>query len=128
MSELPANIRVLRYPPLERAANYPTLGPPTANAPSGGLDTANVNGLAGSIELYLGRDVLAGPDSALRPVQWSSYSTGARQYQGVIVGKKSIHESYSAKVKAAQINKGRMTSQDWSGVRAILELIRTAFA
>ena len=47
---LPNNIRVLRYPPIEIASAYPTLGPT-------GLTSMNVNGLAGSIELYLGRDV-----------------------------------------------------------------------
>jgi hypothetical protein len=127
-NKLPANIRVLHYPRLEVAADYPTLGPPSADAPTGGLGRADVNGLAGSIELYLGRDVLAEPDGTLRPVQWGSYSTGVRQYQGEVIGKDKVHEAYRAKVEAARIDKGVMASQDWSGVRAILELVRTAFA
>jgi hypothetical protein len=128
INELPAGIRVLRYPPLELATDYPTLGPPTADAPTGRLGRADVNGHAGSIELYLGRDVLAGPDGTLQPVQWRSYIAGARQYQGEIMGKEAVHEAYHAKVEAARMDTGLIAGQDWSGVRAILDLIRTAFA
>ena len=44
---------------LELAEKYPTLGPPSEQFPGGRIDVANINGLACSIELYLGRDVLA---------------------------------------------------------------------
>jgi hypothetical protein len=127
IKELPARIRVLRYPQLELAADYPTLGPATADAPAGHLANADVNGLAGSIELYLGRDVLTDPDGVLRPVQWRTYVAAAHQYQGEIVGKDAVHEAYRAKVTAARMDPGRITTQDWSGVRAILDLIRNAF-
>ena len=112
---------------VELAADYPTLGPPTSGIPSGGVARADVNGLAGSIELYLGRDVLTGPDGALRPVQWRTYIAGARQYQGEIVDKAAVHDAYRAKVKAAGIDPGLIATQDWSGMRAILDLIRGAF-
>jgi HEPN/Toprim N-terminal domain 1 len=127
IKELPARIRVLRYPQLELAADYPTLGPPTADAPAGHLANADVNGLAGSIELYLGRDVLTDPDGALRPVQWRTYVAAAHQYQGEIVGKDAVHDAYRTKVTAARMDPGRISTQDWSGVRAILDLIRNAF-
>lgn len=128
INQLPTNIRVLRFPPLEIAVDYPTLGPPTADTPTGRLARADVNGLAGSIELYLGHDVLTGPDGTLQPVQWRSYIKGARQYQGEIIDKDAVHEAYRAKVKEAQMDTRQMAGQDWSGVRAILELVRTAFA
>jgi hypothetical protein len=86
-----------------------------------------VNGLAGSIELYLGRDVLTGPDGALRPVQWHTYIAAARQYQGEIVDRAAVHGAYRAKVEAARMDPGLMAAQDWSGMRAILDLIRGAF-
>jgi HEPN/Toprim N-terminal domain 1 len=127
IDELPAGIRVLRYPRLALAAEYPTLGPPTSGLRTGGVARADVNGLAGSIELYLGRDVLTGPDGALRPVHWRTYIAAARQYQGEIVDKAALHEAYRAKVEAARMDPGLMATQDWSGMRAILDLIRGAF-
>jgi hypothetical protein len=45
--KLPSNIQVLQYPTIEWAKNYPTLGP-------NGIQNMNINGLAGSIEMYLG--------------------------------------------------------------------------
>jgi hypothetical protein len=127
INELPAGIHILRYPELDLAMDYPTLGPPTADAPTGRLEKANVNGLAGSIELYLGRDVLTGSDGTLRPVQWRSFVPGARQYQGEIVNKEAVLDAYRAKVEAARVNPERMAVQDWSGLQAILELVRSAF-
>ncbi|MEY9860562.1 hypothetical protein ABH935_006199 [Catenulispora sp. GAS73] len=67
-ADLPPSIRVMRYPDTALAADYPTLGPPTVEAPQGSISRADVNGLAASVELYLGRDVLAGPTGELRPV------------------------------------------------------------
>ncbi|MFH8426016.1 hypothetical protein [Streptomyces sp. NPDC018038] len=100
--ELPSSIKVLRYPPIELATRYPTLGPPTAEDPAGRISAADVNGLAGSIELYLGRDVLTGTDGTLRPVQWTSYMKGSRQYQGEVVDKREIQTAYRAKLAKAQ--------------------------
>jgi hypothetical protein len=128
IAELPPGIRVLRYPPLDIAADYPTLGPPTPDEPGGRLANTDVNGFAGAIELYLGRDVLTGPDGALRPVQWRSYIPGVGQYQGEIAEKAALHAAYRAKVEAARQNPAQMARRDWSGVQAILELIRGAFA
>jgi hypothetical protein len=47
---LPANIRITSLSHLALAANYPTVGPQ-------GEHTTDVNGLATSIELFLGSDV-----------------------------------------------------------------------
>jgi HEPN/Toprim N-terminal domain 1 len=126
-NELPDGIRVLHYPELELAMDYPTLGPPTADAPTGRLERANVNGRAGSIELYLGRDVLTASNGVVRPVQWRSFVAGVRQYQGEVVDKNALHEAYRAKVEAVRADPGVMASQDWSGLQAILDLIRSAF-
>jgi hypothetical protein len=55
---LPEKIRVVQYPGLNLARHYPTLELPTPDSPGGSLAFEDVNGLAGSIELYPGRDVL----------------------------------------------------------------------
>lgn len=125
LSKLPANIRAMRYPDTELAADYPTLGPPTANAPGGTASRANVNGLAASIELYLGRDVLAAASGGeLRPVHWRSYLQGPASYQGEVTGKGEIHEAFRAKCEVAGEN---VLDQDWEGLTAILSMLISAF-
>ena len=80
-------IRVMQYPPINLAGQYPTLGPPTMRSPHASIELADVNGLAGSIELYLGRDVLTGQDGNLRPVQWTSFVAGMGRYHGEVTAK-----------------------------------------
>ena len=124
ISGLPANTRVCQYPPLELAADYPTLGAPPAHTQ---VANADVNGLAGSIELYLGRDVLTDAAGNLRPVHWRTYIRSMRQYQGEIADKGAVQDAYRAKVRLANSDRSRIAQQDWSGVRAILDLVRGAF-
>jgi hypothetical protein len=116
----------MRYPRLELAANYPTLGPPTTEQPEGSLALADVNGLAGSIELYLGKDVLTGEDGTFYPVQWKSFIPGMSRYQGEVVNKEKVHESFRAKYAAAQENRDHIEGQDCEGVRLIIDAIRSA--
>ena len=123
-SGLPANFRVFQYPPLDLAADYPTLGPPPGDIR---IANADVNGLAGSIELYLGRDVVTSDDGNLRPVHWHTYIQSVRKYQGEIADKIAIQDAYRAKVRDAQTDRSRMAQQDWSGVSAILGLVIHAF-
>jgi hypothetical protein len=114
--KLPDHYSVLRYPDLDLAQNYPTLGP-------GGLRTMDVNGLAGSIELYLGTDVLTREDGTLNPVQWRSYIEGTRSYQGEVIDKAMLRKKFLAKAKAAQADPQAMNAQDWSGLEAIVNVI-----
>lgn len=124
--EFAPRIKILRYPDLEIARNYPTLGPPGFGLPNGSLMNADVNGLAGSIELYLGRDVLTQDDGSLQPVQWTSYNQGMRQYQGEITNKSGIQEKFREKYKRAIRDPDAMKDGDWGGLRLILDAIRDA--
>jgi hypothetical protein len=119
-------IQILRYPELELAMRYPTLGPPTQQSVGGSLLLANVNGLAGSIELYLGKDVLTQEDGSLQPIQWTSFSQGMRQYQGEITNKSRIHDKFRAKYKRVIDDPEAVHQGDWNGLRAILDSIRKA--
>ena len=121
---LPGNIRVSQYPPIDIARHYPTLGPPRAD---GGVVYADVNGLAGSIEMYLGRDVLVLPDGTFNPVQWKTYIPGTRQYQGEITGKQALHDAYRVKIHRAESDPAIIARQDWSGIQAIFDLVFQAF-
>jgi hypothetical protein len=125
-SRLPDNIRVRQYPPLDLVTSWPTLGPPPIPLGEHPVAYADVNGLAGSIELYLGLDIMR-QDGRLRPVQWRSYIPGVRQYQGEITGKQELHDAYQAKLRVAEQDPSRIAEQDWSGIEAIFDVILQAF-
>jgi hypothetical protein len=120
---LPPQIQVMHYPDLELAKAYPLLDPGTPESPGGTLTVADVNGLAGSIELYLGRDVLTQADGTLRPVRWTSYVPGMNRYQGQIIGKGAIQKAFRAKSRAARENPEYAEQQDWSGLCLIIDAI-----
>lgn len=72
----------MRFPDTALAAAYPTVGP-------SGFAELDVNGLAGGIELYLGREALS-CEGTLRPVRWQGYVEAAKRYQGEVEGKGDI--------------------------------------
>lgn len=113
-TKLPGHYSVLHYPDIEVARSYPTLGP-------GGLSEMDVNGLAGSIEMYLGIDTLTGTDGKLSPVQWRSYIEGMKAYQGEILDKAGIQNRFRDKVKQATADPNALAGQDWSGLEAIID-------
>jgi hypothetical protein len=116
---LPTNIAVLGYPNLDKLRHYPTIGPT-------GMTLSDINGLAGSIELYLGEDILT-IDGALSPVQWKGYSEALRAYHGEIMHKSQLQDAFLRKVQQAKADPRTMGSTDWSGMDAILRAIFTAF-
>ncbi|GAA5120955.1 hypothetical protein GCM10025762_40870 [Haloechinothrix salitolerans] len=118
---LPATCRVLHYPDLELLEDYPTLGPYSAETVN-----ANVNGRAGSLEMYLGVDVLT-LDGSLAPVQWRSFKPKVRRYHGSLLDpdKKRVQETFRRKVQDAR-SKGP-DGMDWTGIRAIMKAIIHAF-
>lgn len=120
---VPDNYRVIHYPDLPLLTRYPTLGPQLADPV-----LMDVNGTAGSLEMYLGRDVLT-VNGDLMPVQWTGYIEGLRAYQGAIsaADKKCVHRAFRNKVNAARHNSAMRESQDWSGVHAIVAAILGAF-
>ncbi len=113
---LPANYRIMHYPDIELGNNYPTLGP------QGSVDM-NINKLAGSIELYLGNDTLVDDQGNYRPVQWTGYVRKLAKYQGELLDKSKIQDKFLDKLKAAKLNPSAIESQDWIGVKAIVESI-----
>jgi hypothetical protein len=118
-SKIPAHYRIMHYPDLDLAKEYPTLGPQ-------GDTVMNVNRLAGSIELYLGSDVLVAESSGLIPVQWKGYMGKVKCYQGEIVNKAAVQRAFREKVKLAKADPKNVSDQDWSGLQLILDrLIET---
>lgn len=117
---LPPNIAVLSYPDIDLLRSYPTLGP------SGNVNL-DVNGLAASIELYLGADVLRRPDSSLAPVQWKGFIEPVASYQGEVLGKTDLQAAFLRKLAIAECDPAEQARQDWSGIDAILQVIFGAF-
>ncbi len=120
---LPDEYRVMHYPDLPLLRQYPTLGPQLADPV-----LMDVNGKAGSLEMYLGSELLT-VDGALVPVQWTGYVEGQKSYQGAIaaVEKKRVQEAFRKKVKDALQNPAVRQGQDWSGIEAIVRAILGAF-
>jgi len=123
---LPPQIQIIRYPDLALARQYPTLGPPTAEASTSSVSLADINGLACSIELYLGKDILSRPDGSFYPVQWKSFMPGINRYQGKVIGKADIHDAFRAKYARALGKPSTSQDEDWDGIRLILDAIRDA--
>ena len=116
---LPPNIKVLQYATLPLASRYPTLGP-------SGIVVMDVNGLAGSIELYYGRDVLE-QGTELVPVQWKGFDEGLRRYQDEITDKAGVQQRFDDKLRAAEAGPTCIRAQDWTGMMLILDQLRQAF-
>ncbi|MBK7318423.1 HEPN/Toprim-associated domain-containing protein [Candidatus Villigracilis affinis] len=118
--DIPNNIKVLHYPNLELAKNYPSVGP-------NGKSENNINGLACSIELYLGLDVLT-IDGRLSPIHWKGYDDSLKQYQGEIENKKAIQKNFFAKLEQCSNNSNLIEKTDWSAMRLIFQSIFNAFS
>jgi hypothetical protein len=117
---LPSSLKILCYPEIDIARNYPTTGP-------SGLVQMDVNGLAGSLELYFGEDVLRRADQTLTPVRWRGMDEFLRAYQGEIEDKAKLHVKFFKKLNSAAADSKELDRQDWSGIRAILDMARHAF-
>lgn len=113
-SVLPAALVVTQLPDLELAKRYPTVGPQ-------GEHVMDVNGLAASIEMYLGEDVLAQDDARLRPVLWGGYVKRLGAYQGEVSEKNEVHQRFRRKVAEATASRAAMARQDWDGLDLVLE-------
>lgn len=110
---LPSNIVVAHLPHLETASSYPTRGPQ-------GQHLMDVNGLAVSIEMFLGADALAST-AGLRPVEWGGYIPGVSAYQGAIADKNAVQDAFRAKIIAARQDPATMESQDWAALDQLLD-------
>ncbi|MGI0134115.1 MAG: hypothetical protein ACREBW_04070, partial [Candidatus Micrarchaeaceae archaeon] len=101
---LPQNFRVTQLPHLQWAERYPTLGPT-------GLADADINGLACSIELYLGTSALKGNTGGLMPIQWTGIERSLSRYQGELLDKRAVQDRYFELLRA-----GRADTSDIDGV------------
>jgi len=119
-AKLPANYVVAMLPHLPELERYPTLGP-------AGLADMDVNGLAASIELYLGKDILADDVAGLLPVQWTGYIAALKCYHGEVSEKRTIQQRYLTLLERCESERSLVGLRDWSGMRAVLGVLFTGF-
>jgi len=117
---LPEHMRILSLPNLEFAKKYPTIGPQ-------GQIEIDINGLACSIELYLGQNMLLDENNNFLPIQWGGYMQGAKKYQGEIINKITIQNRYLKLLSRIEANPNLSKTYDWSGMHSIFQAIFNAF-
>ena len=118
--DLPKHIKVISYPNADFLRRYPTIGP-------GGIQELDVNGLAGSIELYLGKDCIEDEENNLTPVQWKGYVQDLDSYHGEVINKSKIQKIFYKKLESCELNSENIKNHDWTGIKLILEEIFHCF-
>lgn len=117
---LPENMRIISLPNLDFAKKYPTIGP------QGQIDI-DINGLACSIELYLGQNILVDENKKFMPIRWGGYMAGAKKYHGEITNKSKIQNEYIKLLSKIRANSKLIKKHDWSGIHSIFQNIFDAF-
>lgn len=118
--DLPDHIKVISYPSYELLNSYPTIGP-------GGIQELDVNGLAGSIELYLGEECIKDSGNQLYPVQWKGYMQDLDAYHGEVINKSQIQKKFYRKLEDCELNQDHITAYDWEGLNFIIESLFNCF-
>ena len=113
--KLPNNLKIMYLPDIEKLNNYPTLGPT-------GLISMNVNGMAGSIEMYLGHDALFDNHSNLYyPIQWKGYESGLSQYQGEIIEKNLVQKKFYEILDECEKDNEKIKNYDFEDINIVLK-------
>lgn len=111
---IPNNIKIMTYPDIDICNNYPTIGPQ-------GVQNMNINGLAASIELYLGSNVLT-DDEGYIPIQWMGYRDKIKQYQGQVLKKEHIQRKFM------ELLKTNPETIEWESLNKILTKMFLTFS
>lgn len=118
-AKLPSHVFAMTLPTLESAKSHPTLGPD-------GPSTADINGRACSLELYLGRDVLLDREGQMLPVRWAGFNDKLQRYQGQILNKSAVQKRFDEKLTAAARDLSSKATRDFDGIRAIFDAVFAA--
>lgn len=105
---VPPNIKILKYPDITLAKKYPTVGPT-------GKKRMNVNGLACSIEMYFGVDVLI-RNNELIPIQWKGFCDKEKKYQGEIADKNFVQETFRMKLNKSKVTEIKELTELLNGI------------
>lgn len=114
--KLPSNIHVCQYPVIDSLREYPCMG-------YNGMEICNVNGRAGSIEMYLGHQSLTDDTGQRRPIIWSSFDKNVCQYQGALEHKNEAIKVFERISKSVSFQSLRQ----FEDLRKLLDVIERAF-
>jgi hypothetical protein len=64
-------------------------------------------------------------DGSLTPVQWKGYDPSLKQYQGELLNKSKLQAGFFKKLEKALSDPSLIETQDWGGMRLILDAIRS---
>ncbi len=117
--DIPNNIEITHYPNIPLANSYPALGP-------NGKSLQNINGLACSIELYLGTDVLE-KDGDLIPIQWKGFDSLTSRYQGEILEKAAIQCRFRKKIAECIKSTNAMQTAKWEELDLLFQHVFSVF-
>ncbi len=112
---VPENVRLLALPDLNRAQDYPTIGPD-------GLGKSNVNSQAVSIEFFFGSDILD-KDGVQTPVRWNSFQQEIGLYQGELERKAELKAAFNNVLSNPELHR----HHDWSDMMRLFRSIFEAF-
>ena len=119
--QLPSNIKIMFLPEIERLNSYPTIGP-------AGKSNMNINGMTGSIEMYLGHNILFNESSnSYYPIQWTGYNSGLKQYQGEIIEKDLVQKEYRKILKICEDDSSKIENYDFKDIRLVLQNLLKIF-
>jgi hypothetical protein len=108
----------MTLPRSEVGSAYPTTGPQ-------GTTIMDVNGLACSIELYLGRAALTTSTGELSPVRWTGYNAKMSRYQGAVEGKSGIVDRFLSTVVSCSSPEEARTA--YPDLASVIDMISSAF-
>ena len=77
--------------------------------------------------MYLGLDVLQHESGDLTPIRWLGFENFEEKYQGAVRDKKSLLQYFDLKLKKCEADPSATSIFDFNDIRAILDLLRTAF-
>lgn len=109
---IPENFAVLTYPNISLLKNYPTEN----------NTNENFNGVAGSIEMYLGKDILQ-EEGKFIPIEVSTQSIP----QGAIKYKRNLQKKYLKKIDKCKKDNTKIEEFDWNEMKLLLNKVFQAF-
>lgn len=112
----PDNFRIMHLPEIQLAEKYPVIGE---------QNLVNINGIACSIELFLGKDILL-KDGQFIPIQIKGCIGKEGANQGEILHKSLIQNRFRDKIKKTLVN-GNIEEENWGEMRILLENIFSVF-
>lgn len=109
----PLNIKLANLPDIELAKNFEVIDK------NGNINRQNINGIACSIELFFGKDVLL-KGNEFEKIELKDFRKEVHDYQGTIQNKSNIQKKFDKKLKCAK-KYGINNIEDWKEMKILIE-------